>query len=291
MDMNKFLLTGMAVVLAVSCTSSRGPVALETRHYAESTAHSSLTMDVELPLAQGKAATQIRRQLVDVMDEALSHIDNYEEERAFPPFDGDVLDSEALFSYYEKNALESLGAASDADINDRVEGIRESDGLTEEEKERFIARLAGWEYEYTLKKVGETDGYVVFDSRNYISRGGTHGGIIGAGPQTFSKKDGSRITEFFVPDCLEELQPLLVKGLGVYYQPHFDGDPERLLGHLSLKDGKIPLPEWAPYPSENELELVYQQYEIGPYVDGMPACTLPWEEVEPFLTPQAKAVL
>lgn len=287
-----FILVMAAVlVLAASCTSGRGPLALESRQFADSTAHAYLTMGIELPVAKGKAAAEIRRQLVDVMDEALSHIDTYQEERAFPPFNGNAGDSEALFNYYEKNALEAIGAASDADVNERADNIREAEDLTEAEKQKYIAYLAGWGYEFSLKKTEETEKYVVFDSQDYVFRGGAHGGIIGAGPMTFSKKDGTRVTDFFVPDCLSDLQPLLIKGLEVYYRDFLETTQQRLLDHVTLKDGLIPLPEWAPYPSADGLELVYQQYEIGPYVDGMPTCTLAWEDVAPFLSPQAKALL
>jgi hypothetical protein len=290
--MNRLLIAcGAVLILAASCTTGHGPIALESRQYADSTAHSYLKMDVELPLPAGKAAAEIRRQLVDVMDEALSHIDTYEEARAFPPFDGDANDSESLFSYYESRALESIGAVSDAEARERAEAILEAEDLTDEEKQMYISRMPGWGYEFSLKKMGETDKYVVFDSENYMYRGGAHGGIIGAGPMTFRKKDGARITDFFLPDCLPELQPVLTKGLAEYFREPMEGTGLKFLDYLNLKDGLIPLSEWAPYPAEDGLHLIYQQYEIGAYAFGMPSCTLPWEDVEPFLTPEAKALL
>ena len=76
-----------------------------------------------------------------------------------------------------------------------------------------------------------------------------------------------------------------------YFSTLLDGTGVEMMEILDLKDGQIPLPAWAPYPSEEGLNLVYQQYEIGAYALGMPSCILPWDEVEPFLTPAAKAVL
>ena len=280
-----------AALLLAACTPGGGPITLESRQFSDATEHAELKFDVELPLPADKAAAEIRRQLVGVMDEDLSHIDTYEEARAFPPFDGDVNDAEALFSYYETKALEAIGAASDADIAERAAGIRESEGLTEEEKQGYISSLAGWGHEFSLKKTQETEKYVVFDAQTYIYRGGTHGGIIGAGPLTFSKRDGARITDFFLPDCLTELQPLLTKAMEKYFSTLLDGTGVEMMEILDLKDGQIPLPVWAPYPSGEGLNLVYQQYEIGAYALGMPSCILPWDEVEPFLTPAAKAIL
>ena len=180
-----------AALLLAACTPGGGPITLESRQFSDATEHAELKFDVELPLPENKAAAEIRRQLVGVMDEALSHIDNYEEARAFPAFTGDVNDTEALFSYYESQALESIGAVSDAEANERAEAILEAEDITEEEKQQYLSHMPGWGYEFSLKKTEETDKYVVFDSQNYIYRGGAHGGIIGAGPQTFSKKDGS----------------------------------------------------------------------------------------------------
>jgi hypothetical protein len=36
--------------------------------------------------------------------------------------------------------------------------------------------------------------------------------------------------------------------------------------------------------------FTYQQYEIASYAEGMPSFVVPYPDIEPFLTPEAKAL-
>ena len=44
-------------------------------------------------------------------------------------------------------------------------------------------------------------------------------------------------------------------------------------------------------PTADGLKFIYQQYEVTAYVDGMPEFTLTYDEVAPYLLPEAKADL
>ena len=67
--------------------------------------------------------------------------------------------------------------------------------------------------------------------------------------------------------------------------------PEAVREQLFVEDGPIPLPAWTPYPTEEGLAFVYQQYEIASYAAGMPAFTLPYEDIAPWLTADARQLL
>lgn len=286
---NSFLM-GLAamLLLAASCTSSKSPMKLDIREYADSSAYSYFNMHVEMPVAKGTVPSAIRNVLVDVMDEALSHVSD-NEGREFGRFEGDPGDSEALFSYYEVQASTALAEASDRDCGDRILGIYESKTLSDSEKEFYAANISRWAYDFNLKKVEETKDYIVFDSQNYVSYGGAHGGIIGAGPMTFSKKDGHLVREFFRPDCTKDMQKLLREGLQEYFQFRMDAVGLGLGAFLSLpEDSLIPLPGWAPYPVADSLHFVYQQYEIAAYAAGMPEFSLPYDKVRKYLTDDAR---
>ena len=77
--MRKILAIGLAVAAAVACRPSGGKdLATETREYEKSASHADLSIHVELPVAgQSAAADRIRKALVEVMDEQLSHIGTY----------------------------------------------------------------------------------------------------------------------------------------------------------------------------------------------------------------------
>ena len=292
--MRKILAVGLAVLAAVACRPSGGKdLKTETMEYEDSTAHADLSVKVELPVSgQGAAAENIRKKLVEVMDGQLSHIGTYEEERQFPAFKGDAGKTESLLTYYRDKALEVLGKLSQEDYDERVSSIEENDGLTDEQRQEILDDMPGWEYDFGLLKERETDEYVVFLSQDYVYLGGAHGGVTGRGGLTFDKKDGHLVEQFLDPACLDAIQPLLRKGITAYFsEDDNEISPEELDNYLFLESGVIPFPAWTPYPDEDGLVFTYQQYEIASYAAGMPNFTIPYEDLRPYLTPEAKALL
>ena len=286
---------GLAIVAAVACRPSGGKdLQTETLNYEDSLAHADLSIQVELPVVgQGAVADRIRASLVEVMDEQLSHIGSYEEERLFPAYEGDTGKTDLLLEYYRSKALESIGKQSQEDYDERVASIEENDGLTEGQRKEILDEMPGWEYEFNLLKARETDKYVVFQSQDYVYLGGAHGGVTGRGGLTFDKKDGLLVEKFIDPASLDAIQPLLRKGITQYFTA--DGEmeitQEELDNYLFLESGVIPFPAWTPYPDEEGLVFTYQQYEIAAYAAGMPEFTVPYEDLLPYLTPEAKALL
>ena len=292
--MRKIFAVGLAVLAAAACRPSGGKdLQTETLNYEDSKAHADLSIKVELPVyGQGAAADRIRASLVEVMDGQLSHIGSYEEERLFPAFEGDFSKTESLVMYYRDKALEAIGQLSQEDYDERVNSIEENDGLTDGQRKEILADMPGWEYDFSLLKDRETDRYVVFLSQDYVYLGGAHGGVTGRGGLTFDKKDGHLGEQFLDPACLDAIQPLLRKGITAYFS---DDDneisPEELDNYLFLESGVIPFPAWTPYPDEDGLVFTYQQYEIAAYAAGMPEFTIPYADILPYLTPEAKALV
>ena len=291
----KALAIGVAIAAAVACRPSSGKdVKTETLDYEDSTAHSRLEIKAELPKpGQGAAVDRIRAALIEVMDGQLSHIGTYEEERQFPAFEGNADETEKLLEYYRGKALETIGKLSQEDYDERVASIEENDGLTDAEREEILSGMPGWEYDFSLLKNRETDRYVVFLSEDYVYLGGAHGGIVGRGGLTFDKKDGLLVDKFIDPSSLDAIQPLLRKGLTDYFA---DGEveitSEELDDMLFLESaGIIPFPAWTPFPTEDGLVFTYQQYEIAAYAAGMPNFIISYDDVLPFLTPEAKTLL
>ncbi|MBQ9193810.1 MAG: DUF3298 domain-containing protein [Bacteroidales bacterium] len=288
--LQRTLILAMAAAAAMACHPAAKDLKTETFEYTDSTAHAHLSIKAELPVPG--AADAVRARLIDVMDRQLSHIGTYEDERQFPAFEGNAADSKALMAYYQAKSLETLGRMGQEDYDERVESISENDGITEEEKADLLADMPGWEYDFSLTKDRETDRYVVFLSEDYVYLGGAHGGILGRGPMTFDKKDGHLVEQFLETSSLQEIQPLLRKGLVEYFSE--DGEavrPEQLDDWLMLEGGLVPFPAWTPYPSEEGLVFTYQQYEIASYAAGMPSFTLSYDDLRPYFTQEAKDLL
>ena len=276
----KLIGLGLAVAAVVACTPSGKELKTETFEFADSTAHAHLTIKAELPVAAKGAPAAIRTKLIEVMDRQLSHIGTYEQDRMFPAFEGNADDSKALMDYYRGKAFETIATVSQADFDERKQYIDEDE------------EIPGWEYDFSLTRTSETDRYVIFLSEDIVFSGGAHGGIIGCGPLTFDKKDGHLVEKFLKDSALQEMQPLLRKGLVQYYASNGQEiQPEQLGEYLTLSGDVIPYPVWAPIPTPEGLDFTYQQYEIASYADGMPSFTLPYEEVLPFLTEDAKKLI
>lgn len=291
--MKKFLYSLAALVLSacVSCTRDQA-LQTEVRDYADSTAHSYLTMHTELPVPANAAARQIRQALIDVMDEQLSQIAPGEQQRYFPRFEGNPEDTDALMTYYKDQTLAQIGKLSQEDADERERYIREDPDLSDEEKAQILADAPAWSYDFKLEKIADTLGYAVFLSQNYVYSGGAHGGVTGAGHLTFDKKSGQLVKSLLDPACTAQIQPLLVKGLLQYYADcGVKLSEEELREQLQIEGDQIPLPAWTPYPTAEGLTFVYQQYEIASYADGMPAFVLSLDELDPFLTPEARKLL
>ena len=292
--MRKIFAVWLAVLAAAACRPSGGKdLQTETLNYEDSKAHADLSIKVELPVyGQGAAADRIRASLTEVMDGQLSHIGSYEEERLFPAFEGDFSKTESLVMYYRDKALEAIGQLSQEDYDERVNSIEENDGLTDGQRKEILADMPGWEYDFSLLKDRETDRYVVFLSQDYVYLGGAHGGVVGRGGLTFDKKEGALVEKMVDSANLDAVQPLLRKGLSQYFSDNeMEVAPEELDNILFLETGVIPFPAWTPYPSEEGLVFTYQQYEIAAYAAGMPEFTVPYADILPYLTPEAKALL
>ena len=289
----KLVLAGLAVIAAVACQRTPGALKMESFERSDSTAHADLSMNVDLPVPMKGPAGLIRAKLIEVMDEQLSHIASFEDEpRLFPAYEGNAFDTKALMNYYWDQSLEAFGGAAQEDYDERVASVDENDGLTDEEREYVLNSMPGFEYAFSLVKTDETDRYVSFLNEDYVYLGGAHGGIVGQGPLTFDKKTGELVETFIEPGSLKAIQPLLRKGLAEYFADNGEEiSLEEVDEYLMIDNGIIPLPAWTPFPAENGLGFLYQQYEIAPYALGMPGFTIPYDDILPFLTEEAKALL
>lgn len=276
MKIARLLFAAFSVLITAACnnaTPSTGELTTEIFNYADSSSYAHLTTAVELPApGQGKAADRIRAKLLDVLDEQLSHIVQYER-RSFPAFDGDTKNAGDVIAYCHGKAFEVF------------------DQEAEEEHEDY-EEMPGYEYDYSIQKARETDKYIIFNASGYSYLGGAHGGIFGDGPMTFNKSDGSLVEHFLAPSCLMDIQPLIRKGLRGYFSENGKLISNRELNEwLMLESDIIPFPAMSLEPSDEGLVFIYGQYEIAPYVAGMPSFTIPYADIEQFLTPEAKAIL
>lgn len=199
----------------------------------------------------------------------LAHaINEWVNEQLGGEYEGEVSDGEAMLSFYQKLWL-----------GDKGDVIELGDNTI------------------SIKKVYETDKFITLEASTYWYSGGAHGGasLIGA---TFRKSDGRKFDKSMIANE-QELRPLLEKGL----IKAFDVKNREELGDalmLSTASGDddaetkliyLSLPETQPWLTKEGMQLVYQQYEIGPYAVGMPTVAVPYSKLKPLLNATGKAYL
>lgn len=121
----------------------------------------------------------------------------------------------------------------------------------------------------------ENSDFVTFSCNDYKYWGGAHG-MTYVYYQTFRKSDGKRMDW----DLLKGVdEAAIVKAIKADLKEYFEAaDDEELLGELLIEAedyyNNFPLPVTPPYLMNTGVEVIYQLYEITPYVAGTPSATV-----------------
>lgn len=146
-------------------------------------------------------------------------------------------------------------------------------------------------YYVQFKKVFETGEFITYTSEIYEYSGGAHSSESLSGC-VFRKSDGRKFGwDMFTANGKEKLRGMIKNGLkSKFFKVNSDEELyERLLDENARNT--FPLPETAPICRPNGVEFIYQQYEIAPYVTGIPTCTLPYDSLENLFTVTMKPLL
>lgn len=152
-------------------------------------------------------------------------------------------------------------------------------------------RLGPFSKTYAIITHAETDSYITYYYSSYEYGGGAHGLTTEVG-FTFRKSDGRQVPLLTNTDS-PKLSALIKEGV----RRHFSEDADHLLSDEALLDylfaeevstlNNIPLPGNPPYLSETGVVFNYTQYEIAPYSSGIIIFEIPFQDIRPFLTPEA----
>lgn len=148
--------------------------------------------------------------------------------------------------------------------------------------------IAGLSYDLSIRKTGETDRYLTYETSCYVFLGGAHGSAV-CRPVNIVKATGKVLAA--TVDTLKQkaLQPILRRGVKEYISKAENRKikDRDLQNMLFVEHGIIPLPATVPVLTPAGLRFVYQQYEIGPYALGMVEFTVPYADVKSCLTKEA----
>ena len=156
-------------------------------------------------------------------------------------------------------------------------------------------RLGALERTHSIIKLHETKRYVTYHYHTFEYGGGMHGYTTEVG-FTFRKSDGRQI-----PLLKNTDSPKLAKLIKEGVRRHFSESPDKPLSDKELLEflfteevsslNHLPLPGNPPYLSDKGMVFLYTQYEIAPYSSGIITFEIPFKEIEPFMTDEAKALI
>ena len=156
-------------------------------------------------------------------------------------------------------------------------------------------RLGAFTRHYEITLEAQTNNYITYFYRTHEYEGGIHGYTTEVG-FTFRKSDGKQIPLLTNTDS-PQLAKLIKEGVKSFFAGGSDKSmsDEELLDYLFAEQAEdlnnIPLPGNAPYLSETGVVFLYTQYEIAPYSSGIITFEIPFADIIPFLTPEAKVLI
>lgn len=134
-----------------------------------------------------------------------------------------------------------------------------------------------------------TDKFATYTSVAYVDLGGAHGGTSFRAA-VFEFPGGKTLGyDIFKTDSMAAVRTLVLDALKSQYFKV--STTEELAEHLLVAPENVTLPEQAPYFMKNGVGFVYQQYEIAPYSEGMPSCTISYDALRPYFSDKAAELL
>lgn len=135
-----------------------------------------------------------------------------------------------------------------------------------------------------IKKTFEDDKFITYVNTSYSYMGGAHGSQTKNGV-TFRKSDGKVYGyNMLNPTKEDEITKLIEKTLADNLG--FDSvDKLKEVLFLPEYSTTVPMPVCDPYLDKDSMVFVYQQYEITPYVMGIPTARIALKDLKPYLSP------
>lgn len=156
-------------------------------------------------------------------------------------------------------------------------------------------RMGAFSKTHDITMLAQTKTYVTYFYETYHYGGGAHGYLTQVG-FTFRKSDGRQI-----PLLKNTNSPKLSKIIKEGVRRHFSERPDKPLSDDELLEflftdeksvlNHLPLPGNAPYLSDTGMVFLYTQYEIAPYSSGIIKFEVPFKDIRPFMTDEAKAMV
>lgn len=167
---------------------------------------------------------------------------------------------------------DDLGRAADAFVSSQLKNYRDTNlPLFEAQKGMADQWMLSWETALSGYFNGSHGNLATYMVDSYTYMGGAHGMSVRT-PIVMSVRDGHivRESDFFIPDSKDSLTVMLRRHLPDAFDSMDD------YNMLFVKDIE---PNGNYYVTEEGVNYLYGEYEIGPYSMGEISVLIPWDEV------------
>lgn len=185
--------------------------------------------------------------------------------KSYPTYKGDIENGEAVVDFYADAYRKELTAMN-------------------------TEKRINYEHDVEIRKLCDTAGFLTYEYIDYNYLGGAHG-ITAKIATTFNKTNGQRIDNPVDTTKIVELQKFFRRGLVDYFNNNSNGEKvseKDLKDRLFVESDTILFPQHGPTLMPDGVRFVYQQYEIAPYSDGQPTFTIPYKDIEGYLSEDAR---
>ena len=156
-------------------------------------------------------------------------------------------------------------------------------------------RTGAFSKTHEITILAQTKNYVTTFYETYQYGGGAHGLMTQVG-FTFRKSDGKQIALLKNTNS-PKLAKLIKEGVRSFFSERPDKplSDDELLEFLFTGEksalNHLPLPGNSPYLSDTGMVFLYTQYEIAPYSSGIIKFEIPFKDIKPFMTEEAKELI
>ena len=156
-------------------------------------------------------------------------------------------------------------------------------------------RTGAFSKTHSITMLTQKKNYVTYFYETYSYGGGAHGYMTQVG-FTFRKSDGKQIALLKNTNS-PKLAKLLKEGVRSFLSERPDKplSDDELLEFLFTGEksalNHLPLPGNSPYLSDTGMVFLYTQYEIAPYSSGIIKFEIPFKDIKPFMTEEAKELI
>lgn len=219
-------------------------------------------IEVDYPQGEDAFSKAVRHYVVSQLNANRPIIG--ENKYAYKSYVGDVNDGKQVVDYFCKNTYAYI--------------------LSQKKEE---PEMLGCNTTLKISRLAETDRYVVYETETEEYFGGAHG-ATGIKVNNIIKPLGRILKYPVMKSAVKKLQPALRKGVKRFFK---EISSDWTVNDLFIENNLIPLPDASPYLAKDGVHFVYQEYEIGPYVMGSISFTIPYDEIMPYLTTEAREVV